>query len=81
MSDEFPSINTEDLRGDSASALLFSFYYSENGFAIHKRLFRDSRMLSWAVEPIATRHYWVDHLDPWIVHFRVDFGIRWYGAA
>jgi phosphatidylglycerol:prolipoprotein diacylglycerol transferase len=27
------------------------------------------------------QHYWVDRLNPWAVHFRGDFGIRWYGIA
>lgn len=27
------------------------------------------------------RHYWVDRLDPWIVHFSGDFGIRWYAIG
>ncbi|WP_156185790.1 prolipoprotein diacylglyceryl transferase [Silvibacterium bohemicum] len=27
------------------------------------------------------RHYWVDNLNPWIVHFYGGFGIRWYGAS
>jgi phosphatidylglycerol:prolipoprotein diacylglycerol transferase len=27
------------------------------------------------------RHYWVDRLDPWFVHFYGPFGIRWYGIA
>lgn len=27
------------------------------------------------------RHYWVDHLDPWAIHFSGNFGIRWYGLA
>ena len=27
------------------------------------------------------RHYWVDDLDPWIVHVSGDFGIRWYGLS
>lgn len=31
--------------------------------------------------PSMRRHYWVDDLDPWIVHFSGNFGIRWYGLA
>ena len=31
--------------------------------------------------PPAQRHYWVDNLDPWIVHFSGNFGIRWYGLS
>lgn len=27
------------------------------------------------------RHYWVDQLNPWAIHFSGDFGIRWYGLA
>ena len=27
------------------------------------------------------RHYSVDNLDPWAVHFYGNFGIRWYGLA
>jgi phosphatidylglycerol:prolipoprotein diacylglycerol transferase len=30
---------------------------------------------------LSPRHYWVDELDPWIVHFSGNFGIRWYGVA
>ena len=26
-------------------------------------------------------HYWVDRIDPWIIHFSGDFGIRWYGVS
>ena len=26
-------------------------------------------------------HYWVNRLNPWIVHFSGNFGIRWYGVA
>lgn len=29
----------------------------------------------------AGRHYWVDRLNPWVVHFTGNFGIRWYGVA
>ncbi len=25
--------------------------------------------------------YWTDNLNPWIVHFGGDFGIKWYGVA
>jgi phosphatidylglycerol:prolipoprotein diacylglycerol transferase len=25
--------------------------------------------------------YWVDQLDPFLIHFRGNFGIRWYGLA
>ena len=31
--------------------------------------------------PSIQPHYWVDNLDPWIVHFSGDLGIRWYGLA
>jgi phosphatidylglycerol:prolipoprotein diacylglycerol transferase len=31
--------------------------------------------------PRSPRHYWVDDLDPWIVHFFRNFGIRWYGVS
>lgn len=27
------------------------------------------------------RHYRVDRLNPWVVHFTGNFGIRWYGIA
>jgi phosphatidylglycerol---prolipoprotein diacylglyceryl transferase len=27
------------------------------------------------------RHYWVDNLDPWAIHFYGNFGIRWYGLS
>lgn len=30
-----------------------------------------------AAEP----HYWVDRLNPWVVHFGGNVGIRWYGIA
>ena len=26
-------------------------------------------------------HYWVDRLDPWLIHLHGDFGIRYYGLA
>jgi len=26
-------------------------------------------------------HYWVDRLNPWLVHFGNGFGVRWYGLA
>jgi phosphatidylglycerol---prolipoprotein diacylglyceryl transferase len=29
----------------------------------------------------APRQYWVDNLDPWIIHFSGGLGIRWYGIA
>ena len=31
--------------------------------------------------PSTQRHYWVDNLDPWIVHFSGNIGIRWYGLS
>jgi phosphatidylglycerol:prolipoprotein diacylglycerol transferase len=31
--------------------------------------------------PVVPRHFWVDHLDPWLVHISGSFGIRWYGLA
>jgi phosphatidylglycerol:prolipoprotein diacylglycerol transferase len=31
--------------------------------------------------PSIRHHYWVDNLDPWLVHFSGNFGIRWYGVA
>ena len=31
--------------------------------------------------PIPAHHYWVDRLNPWIVHFGNGFGVRWYGLA
>jgi phosphatidylglycerol:prolipoprotein diacylglycerol transferase len=31
--------------------------------------------------PSTQRHYWVDNLDPWIVHFSGSVGIRWYGLS
>lgn len=31
--------------------------------------------------PTTQRHYWVDNLDPWAIHFSGDFGIRWYGLS
>jgi phosphatidylglycerol---prolipoprotein diacylglyceryl transferase len=31
--------------------------------------------------PSMRQQYWVDNLDPWIVHFSGDFGIRWYGLS
>jgi phosphatidylglycerol:prolipoprotein diacylglycerol transferase len=33
------------------------------------------------IRPVAPRHFWVDHLDPWVVHISGNFGIRWYGLA
>ncbi|WP_213804915.1 prolipoprotein diacylglyceryl transferase [Granulicella sp. dw_53] len=33
------------------------------------------------VDDITHRQYWVDDLDPWIVHFSGGLGIRWYGFA
>jgi phosphatidylglycerol---prolipoprotein diacylglyceryl transferase len=35
----------------------------------------------FAVPLAAQRHYWVDRLNPWVVHFGGNFGIRWYGIA
>lgn len=26
-------------------------------------------------------HYWIDHLNPWAIHFYGNVGIRWYGVA
>jgi len=34
-----------------------------------------------AIDPSPPHPYWVDHLDPWAVHFYGNFGIRWYGLA
>lgn len=34
-------------------------------------------VFSQAAEP----HYWVDRLNPWVVHFGGNVGIRWYGIA
>lgn len=31
--------------------------------------------------PPTQQHYWVDNLDPWIMHFSGNFGIRWYGLS
>jgi phosphatidylglycerol:prolipoprotein diacylglycerol transferase len=31
--------------------------------------------------PSIRQHYWVDDLDPWVVHFSGNFGIRWYGVS
>lgn len=31
--------------------------------------------------PPTQQHYWVDNLDPWIVHFSGNLGIRWYGFS
>jgi phosphatidylglycerol:prolipoprotein diacylglycerol transferase len=31
--------------------------------------------------PIPPHHYWVDRLNPWLVHFGNGFGVRWYGLA
>jgi phosphatidylglycerol---prolipoprotein diacylglyceryl transferase len=31
--------------------------------------------------PSTQQHYWVDNLDPWIVHFSGNVGIRWYGLS
>ena len=31
--------------------------------------------------PSLRRHYWIDDLDPWIVHFSGNSGIRWYGLS
>lgn len=33
------------------------------------------------LHPSVRHHYWVDNLDPWLVHFSGNFGIRWYGVA
>ena len=30
---------------------------------------------------IPAHHYWVDRLNPWLVHFGNGFGVRWYGLA
>jgi phosphatidylglycerol---prolipoprotein diacylglyceryl transferase len=30
---------------------------------------------------LAAHRYWVDRLNPWLVHFGGHFGIRWYGLA
>lgn len=35
----------------------------------------------FAVHLFAERHYWVDRLNPWAVHFGSNYGIRWYGIA
>ncbi len=29
----------------------------------------------------AQQHYWVDRLNPWVIHLSGNFGIRWYGLA
>ena len=34
-------------------------------------------VFSQSAEP----HYWVDRLNPWVVHFGGNVGIRWYGIA
>lgn len=31
--------------------------------------------------PYTQRHYWVDQLDPWLIHISGNFGIRWYGLS
>jgi phosphatidylglycerol:prolipoprotein diacylglycerol transferase len=33
------------------------------------------------LRPSIERHYWVDNLDPWAIHFSRAFGIRWYGLS
>ena len=38
-------------------------------------------MFLLAVSSPMERHYWVDRLNPWVIHFAGDFGIRWYGVA
>ena len=30
---------------------------------------------------LTQRDYWVDRLDPWVIHFSGNFGIRWYGVS
>jgi phosphatidylglycerol---prolipoprotein diacylglyceryl transferase len=30
---------------------------------------------------VPANHYWVDRLNPWLVHFGNGFGVRWYGLA
>jgi phosphatidylglycerol---prolipoprotein diacylglyceryl transferase len=30
---------------------------------------------------VTQHHYWVDNLNPWILHFSGNFGIRWYGVS
>ena len=32
-------------------------------------------------QAVPAHHYWVDNLNPWIVHFHGQWGIRWYGVA
>jgi phosphatidylglycerol:prolipoprotein diacylglycerol transferase len=27
------------------------------------------------------RAYWINNLDPWVIHFSGNFGIRWYGLS
>ncbi len=29
----------------------------------------------------ASRHYWVDRLNPWLIHIYGPIGVRWYGLA
>lgn len=29
----------------------------------------------------AEPHYWVNRLNPWVIHFGGNVGIRWYGIA
>jgi phosphatidylglycerol---prolipoprotein diacylglyceryl transferase len=30
---------------------------------------------------ISANQYWIDRLNPWLVHFGNGFGVRWYGLA
>ena len=38
-------------------------------------------MYRFAFASSPDHHHWVDHLNPWVVHFTGNFGIRWYGLA
>ena len=38
-------------------------------------------MLSPEFVAIAGHRYWVDRMNPWLLHFHGHFGIRWYGLA
>jgi phosphatidylglycerol:prolipoprotein diacylglycerol transferase len=37
--------------------------------------------MSMSANLLAAGHYWVDQLNPWVIHFGGGWGIRWYGLA
>lgn len=37
--------------------------------------------LNQPIAQVPGRHYWVDRLDPWLIHLYGPIGIRWYGLA